>query len=156
MPLSNLLLSVHPHNSDKKVLMVFLDIHSHYTEGEGVMEITASKVQRVRGWWCRLKIYIFSFFTNFYFEWNPSPKAEFCSYEMDVAKGAPAQLVSPKWGADGRNLAAAILQNSIGKFHNLPYQLTKGIPAHVGKQFLLSPIWQFPICNSSNSFLLVN
>lgn len=65
MPLSNLLLSVHPHNSDKKVLMVFLDIHSHYTEGEGVMEITASKVQRGRGWWCRLKIYIFSFFTNF-------------------------------------------------------------------------------------------
>lgn len=151
MPLSNLLLSVHPHNSDKKVLMVFLDIHSHYTEGNHCIQSAEGQ-----GLVVQIENLYFFFLYKFYFEWNPSPKAEFCSYEMDVAKGAPAQLVSPKWGADGRNLAAAILQNSIGKFHNLPYQLTKGIPAHVGKQFLLSPIWQFPICNSSNSFLLVN
>lgn len=60
---------------------------------------------------------------------------------MDVAKGPPAQPVSLKRGADGKNLATAkILQNLIGKLHNLPYQLTKGTPAHVGKQLLLSHI----------------
>lgn len=59
---------------------------------------------------------------------------------MDVAKGPPAQLVSLKRGADGRNLAAAILQGLVGKLHNLLYRLTKGIPAHVGEQLLLSHI----------------
>lgn len=102
-----------------------------------------------RGWWCSLPFNIFFFLCKSYFEWNPSPKDEICSYEMDVAKGPPAQPVSLKWGADGRNFAAALLQNLIEKLHNLPHQLTKGIPTHVGKQLLLSQIWQFPICNSS-------
>lgn len=138
--------------------MVFLYMHSHLQMSQARIQsrrATAFKVERGIGMvGSGVSVCHFIFALQILFWIKSKPKRDvFSNYEMDVVKITPEQLVSLKWVTDGRNLAIAILQNLVEK--NCTICLINSLSAFLqmwGKQLLISHIWQFLFCYSSNIF----